>query len=77
MPVHEISVLYHICENAFLNAHAGVSSEVGGLNGGLSFYLHPHFVYASSEDSGESANMRRLARIFAARRCDKYPYIVQ
>ena len=34
--------------------------------------LDPLFVWASSEGSGETARMRRLAWTFAARICDKY-----
>ena len=39
-----------------LHAHADVFSCTRGLNFGPSLHLHPHFVYASSSGSGESAN---------------------
>ena len=42
----------------------------------LAFILHLHvllnFMYVISEGAGETARMRRLARDFGARRCDKY-----
>ena len=34
-------------------------------NFGISLYLHPYFVHASSEGSGEIAHMARLVRSFA------------
>ena len=34
--------------------------------------LLPHFIYANSEGSAETARMRRLAWAFAGRLCDKY-----
>ena len=34
---------------------------------GLSFHLHPTFLYACSTGSGESALLRRLSRAFAYR----------
>ena len=43
-----------------------------GLNFGLSMHLQPYFVYASSEELGESAHMRRLAWAFVARKYDEY-----
>ena len=57
-------------------AHAGESCEVRCLNVDLRLYLHPYFVHARSEGSGESAHMCRHARAFAARRCDEYRYLV-
>ena len=44
-----------------LSAHAFVSSKARNLNFGLSLHLNPNFVYASSNGSGESVHMRRLA----------------
>ena len=38
-----------------------VSNEARVLQFGSSLYLHPYFEYTSSEDSGESAHLRRLA----------------
>ena len=43
------------------NAHVAVSSEVKRLNFDLALHLHLYFEYGSSECSGESAHMRRLA----------------
>ena len=43
-----------------LNAHSDVSSRARGLNFGLSLHLHPYFVYASSEDSGETGGCTGL-----------------
>ena len=40
-----------------INAYACL----GALIFSLSFHLHPYFVYAGSEGSGESAHMHRLA----------------
>ena len=37
----------------------------------LHIYLHIYFVFAKSEGSGESVHLRSLARVFAARTCDK------
>ena len=34
--------------------------------------LRPYFMCANSEGSGQTARMRRLARAFAGRLCDKY-----
>ena len=42
---------------SLINANADVSSEARDLNFDLSFHLHPYFVYASSEDSGEPAHI--------------------
>ena len=43
------------------SAHAFVSSKARDLNFGLSLHLNQNFVYASSNGSGESVHMRRLA----------------
>ena len=39
------------------NSHADVSSRVRRLNFGPSLYLHPYFVYVSSEGSGKSTHL--------------------
>ena len=39
---------------------------------GRSLHLHPYFLCANSEGSGETVQMRRIARAFAGRLCDKY-----
>ena len=41
-----------------INAIADVSGEARDLNFCLSLHLHPCFVYASTEDSGEYAHMQ-------------------
>ena len=43
-----------------INAHADATREARGLKFGLSLHLHPYFVYASTEGSGESVHMHRL-----------------
>ena len=43
------------------HANAGGPSGVRVLNFGLSIHLHPYFVCASSEDSGEPLHLHRLA----------------
>ena len=55
-PAHEIENLSHMCKSP-LNAHRG-------LNFGMSPYLSSYFVVTSSEGSGESTRLRRLARSF-------------
>ena len=46
---------------SFVNAHANASSGVSGLKFGLSLYLYPYFVYASSECFSGTAFLCRLA----------------
>ena len=41
-------------------ACADISSGARGLKLGLKLHLHPYFVYASSEGSGDTMKMRRL-----------------
>ena len=68
--VREQRKLWRVCAYAqmpLINAYADISSKVRCLNIFLSLQPHTYFVYASSESSGESAHMRRLARAFAAR----------
>ena len=55
-----------------LNVFADVFSLTTCINLGLSLYLCPYFVCASSEGSGNAARMLRLVRASAARICDKY-----
>ena len=43
-----------------LNAHTESFSGTSDINVGLSPQLHPYFVYARSEGSGETEHMRRL-----------------
>ena len=61
VPAHEILVLIAYAQMYLINAHSDVSSKVRGLSFVLSHHLHRYFVYASSEGSGESVHMHRLA----------------
>ena len=69
---------YHIwyAQKPPMNAHVGVPSRVTSLNYGASFQLHPSFVYASSEGSGESTHMCRLTWVFVTWQCNSYPYLM-
>ena len=57
---------------AFLGTHLwplSVYAQMHQINAhskatGLSLHLNPYFVYASSEGSGESAHVRKLAEAF-------------
>ena len=49
-----------------------VSSGGRGLNFSLGLHIHQYFVYSSSEGSGESVHLHRLARAFVTWQCDKY-----
>ena len=69
------NIIWYLSLTPVINTHAGVSNGARSLQFGLSLHLHPFFVYASSEDSGESAHMRRLAWIFVARHGNKYQNI--
>ena len=71
--LYMILVLIAYAQKPSLNAHADISSGARGLNFGLSLHLLTNFVYSSSEGSGESVHLQRLARAFVARQCDKYP----
>ena len=44
-----------------INVHVDVSSEARGLIISLSLHPDQYFMYSSSDYSGESAHMRRLA----------------
>ena len=57
VPTHAISVIIAYAQSPLTSINAAVSSRVKRLN----FRLHPYFVNASSEGSGESAHMLRLA----------------
>ena len=61
--------LWHM-HKTFINAHAGVSSGVIGLQFGLRLHLHPYFVYASTKGPHKSGHMRRLIRAISAPQCD-------
>ena len=58
---HEISVLIAYAQISTINMHADVSSRARGLSFDTSLHLYSYFVYASSEDSGVSALLRRHA----------------
>ena len=74
--ITRIPLLTACAQVPLINAHPDVFKEARGLYFGLSLHLHPYFMYASSEGSGESAHMRRLAWAFAARWRDKYRKLV-
>ena len=57
-----ILVLIAYAQRPPLNAHAGVSSGSRGLTVGVSLHLHPYFMYASSEGSGQSAQTHQSLR---------------
>ena len=69
-------LLYHICAIASFISNACESSGTGGQNFDLVLYLHPYFVCASSEGSGEYVHLSRLARALAFRYCDRYQNLV-
>ena len=48
-------------QKPLLNAYADLSSMARGLFFCLSLHLHPYFVYASSEKSGESSLLNTLS----------------
>ena len=60
-PVYGILVLIVYTQIPVINAFADLSSKVRCLTFGMSLHLYLYFMYASSEDSGESAIKRRLA----------------
>ena len=69
-PAHKILVLITYAQMPLINSHADISRRANGrLNFSLSLYLHPYFVYESSEGSGESAHLCRLTRAFPALEC--------
>ena len=70
--VHNISVRIAYAHMPLINALAGVSSMARCLHISLILHLYSYFVYASNKGSGMPAHMHRLARAFAARRCDQY-----
>ena len=59
-PAHDILVLITCEQIPLIYTNAEVSNGARGLNFGLSLYLHPYFMDASSEGSGESGHMCRL-----------------
>ena len=65
-----------ICEKKPSNAYTDVSIGGSTLNFGSSLHLHPSFMYANSEGSGESAHMRGLACVFIVRHRDTYRNLV-
>ena len=75
-PAHKILVLITYAHMALTCVHADASSAARDLNLGLSHHLHLYFMYASSEGSGMSVRMRRLAWTFIACRCNKYQILL-
>ena len=71
---HEIVVLIAHAQKLPLNAKLDISNGARVLQFGTSLYIHTYFVYASSEESGESAHVRRLTIPFVARQCGKNQY---
>ena len=57
-------------ESHSFNTHAQLPSGTRRFNCVLSLPVRSDFVCASSKGSGETARKRRLARAFAARKCD-------
>ena len=60
-PSHEAVILIAYAQTPPLIAHPGVSSRTRYLIIGLRLRRLPFFVYAGSEDSGETARIRSLA----------------
>ena len=60
----------------FLLNSNDVSSGTKDITFVPSLYLHPYFLYASSEGSGEYAHFRRLTWAFVARQSDKNQNLV-
>ena len=51
-------VLIAYAKASLINTNAVEANKARGLNFGMGFHLHPYFVYASNEGSGEPAHMR-------------------
>ena len=49
----------YMCKNLAPIAHAAVSSRARCLKFVLSLHLHPYFVFASSQGTGESVHLHR------------------
>ena len=56
--------------------HAELISGAQGQHFGLNLHLLPYFMYANCKGSDETARMRILVLILAARRCDKRQNLV-
>ena len=50
-----------------INTPAEIFRKARGLNFDLSFLLHPYFMHASSEDSGESAHFSLLNNVISTK----------
>ena len=55
-----------------IHTYADASGGARGQNFGPSLHLHPYFVSASNEGSGDSARTRRLAGVFVSRHSDTF-----
>ena len=64
--VHDILILIAYAQKPHINANAYISGKARDLK------YNSYFRYTSSEGSGYSAHMRRIASAFTAQRCDKY-----
>ena len=73
-PTHEIMVLFVLRE--LLLQMRMRSQWARCLIFSWTLCLHPYFMCANSEGSGETARMRRLAWAFAGRLCDKYHNLI-
>ena len=60
-----------ICAIVYNKRTSWRTKKTLGLNSGLSLHLHPCFVCASSEGSGESAYMHRLTWTTVVHRCKR------
>ena len=60
-PAHEIWVLIAYAQMSLINVRANLSSGAKGPIFGMSLHLQPYFAYVSSEGSGESVHVHRLA----------------
>ena len=58
--LEEIVIIRH-SQKPPLNNYADVSSGARSLSYALNLHLYPYFMYVSSEGSGESAHLHRLA----------------
>ena len=70
-PCHKIMVLF-IPVNSYLKRACSATEWARCLIFGQTLRLLPYFMWANSEGSGETVQMRRLAWAFAGHLCDKY-----
>ena len=70
--IHVLCFVAHMCKNTHLTPMLGVSNWSYNLNLDLILYIHPYFVYTSSEGFDVSANVCRRYRVVVGRQCNKY-----